>query len=124
MEQAQVSGVAKDINLARIALVGIKDEPGIAFKIFRILANEKINVDIIIQSIGRDGAQDISFTVSKNDVETAAEALRQYQNVLGYTSLSVDTHVAKVSVVGAGMLMTSGLAVMMFDALASKKINP
>ncbi len=123
MEQAQVSGVAKDVNLARIALVGIKDEPGIAFKIFRILANEKINVDIIIQSIGREGAQDISFTVSKNDADTAAEALKQYQNVLGYSSLSVDMHVAKVSVVGAGMLLTYGFAMMMFDALASKKIN-
>ncbi len=123
MEHAEVSGVAKDTNIARIALVGIKDEPGIAFKIFRILANEKINVDIIIQSLGRNGAQDISFTVGKADAETAVNALKEYQNVIGFKDISVDMHVAKVSVVGAGMLMRSGLAVMMFDALASKKIN-
>ena len=123
LEQAQISGIAKDSNIARIALVGIKDEPGIAFKIFSILAKKKVNVDIIIQSIGRDGAQDISFTVSRGDVDVAVEALQEYQSVIGFNKISTDHKVAKVSVVGSGMLMTSGMAVIMFDALAAKKIN-
>ena len=123
LEQVEVSGVAKDVNVARFTLVGIKDEPGIAFKIFRILANEKINVDIIIQSLGRDGNQDVTFTVTRADAEAAKEALEQSADSLGYKKLDLDTHVAKISIVGAGMLMTSGVAVKMFDALAKKKIN-
>ncbi len=123
LEQVEVSGVAKDVNVARFTLVGIKDEPGIAFRIFRILANEKINVDIIIQSLGRDGNQDVTFTVTRADAEAAKEALEQSADSLGYKKLDLDTHVAKISIVGAGMLMTSGVAVKMFDALAKKKIN-
>ena len=123
LEQAQISGIAKDSNIARIALVGIKDEPGIAFKIFSILAQKKINVDIIIQSIGRTGTQDISFTVSRGDADAAVAALEDYQSVIGFSKISTDHKVAKVSVVGSGMLMTSGMAVKMFDALAARKIN-
>ena len=123
LEQVEVSGVAKDVNVARFTLVGIQDEPGIAFKIFRILANEKINVDIIIQSLGRENTQDVTFTVTRADADAAREALEKSSDYLGYQKLDVDTHVAKVSIVGAGMLMTSGVAVKMFDALARKKIN-
>ncbi len=123
LEQAEVSGVAKDSNVARITLVRIEDVPGVAFKIFRILANEKINVDIILQSLGRDGTQDVTFTVARADAETAKAALEEHEQELRYTSLDMDTHVAKISIVGAGMLMTSGIAVKMFDALARKKIN-
>ncbi len=123
LEQVEVSGVAKDVNVARFTLVGIKDEPGIAFKIFRVLANEKINVDIIIQSLGRENSQDVTFTVTRADADAAREALEKSSDYLGYQKLDVDTHVAKVSIVGAGMLMTSGVAVKMFDALARKKIN-
>ncbi len=123
LEQVEVSGVAKDVNVARFTLVSIKDEPGIAFKIFRILANERINVDIIIQSLGRDGNQDVTFTVTRADAEETREALEKNAEMLGYKKLDVDTHVAKISIVGAGMLMTSGVAVKMFDALAKKKIN-
>ncbi len=123
LEQVEVSGVAKDVNVARFTLVSIKDEPGIAFKIFRVLANEKINVDIIIQSLGRDGNQDVTFTVTRADAEAAKEALEANAGILGYKALDLDTHVAKISIVGAGMLMTSGVAVKMFDALSRKKIN-
>ncbi len=123
LEQVEVSGVAKDVNVARFTLVDIRDEPGIAFKIFRILANEKINVDIIIQSLGRENTQDVTFTVNRADAEAAREALENSSDSLGYKKLDVDTHVAKISIVGAGMLMTSGVAVKMFDALAKKKIN-
>ncbi|MGM9522483.1 MAG: aspartate kinase [Oscillospiraceae bacterium] len=123
LEQANVSGVAKDVNVARLTLVGIKDEPGIAFRIFHVLAAKKINVDIIIQSLARDNTQDITFTVGRNDAETAEQALNEYKDAIGYEAISVDTHVAKVSIVGSGMLMNSGIAVVMFDALASKKVN-
>jgi aspartate kinase len=123
LEQAEVSGVAKDTNVARITLVGIKDEPGIAFQIFSILAKDKINVDIILQSLGRDGSQDITFTVARGDAETAKESLQNNAHIIGFSRLDMDVHVAKISIVGAGMLMTSGIAVKMFDALASKKIN-
>ncbi len=123
LEQVEVSGVAKDVNVARFTLVGINDEPGIAFRIFRILANEKINVDIIIQSLGRENTQDVTFTVTRADADAAREALEQNADTLGYKRLDMDTRVAKISIVGAGMLMTSGVAVKMFDALAKKKIN-
>ncbi len=123
LEQAEVSGVAKDANVARITLVRIEDVPGVAFRIFRILANERINVDIILQSLGRDGTQDVTFTVARGDADAAKAALEEHEEELCYTALDIDTHVAKISIVGAGMLMTSGVAVKMFDALARKKIN-
>jgi aspartate kinase len=123
MEQAVVSGVAKDVNVARFTLVGVQDEPGIAFKIFRILAQDKINVDIILQSLGKEGTQDITFTVARADAEQAKESIERSIGDISYDRLDLDTKVAKISIVGAGMLMTSGVAVNMFDALASKKIN-
>jgi len=123
VEQTKISGVAKDTNVARIALIGVRDEPGVAFKVFRVLAKEKINVDIIIQSIGRGDSQDISFTVAKQDMEPALKALREQQDVIGFTDLSVTDKIAKVSIVGAGMVNSSGVAVQMFEALYSAKIN-
>ncbi len=123
MEQAVVSGVTKDVNVIRFTLVGVADEPGVAFKVFRILANEKINVDIILQSLGRNNTQDITFTVGRADGDQAKELLLNEQDKIGFKRLDIDDHVAKVSIVGAGMLMTSGVAVNMFDALASKKVN-
>jgi len=123
VEQTKISGIAKDVSISRIALVGINDVPGIAFRIFQVLANKQINVDIIIQSIGREGDQDISFTVPRKDAHTAAEALEGYRETLGFHTISVDDHVAKISIVGAGMLMTPGIAVHMFEALSDKRIN-
>lgn len=123
VEQTKISGVAKDTNVARIALIGVKDEPGIAFKVFRALAKEKINVDIIIQSIGRGDTQDISFTVTEQDMESALKALREQQDVIGFSDLNVTDKVAKVSIVGAGMVNSSGVAAQMFEALYSVKIN-
>lgn len=123
MEQAVVSGVTKDVNVARFTLVGVQDEPGIAFKIFRVLAGDKINVDIILQSLGREGTQDVTFTVARADAEQAKMLLENEIDRIGFKRIDMDAHVAKISIVGAGMLMTSGVAVNMFDALASKKIN-
>ncbi|HHT16654.1 MAG TPA: aspartate kinase [Papillibacter sp.] len=123
VEKTKISGVAKDTDVARIALLGVKDEPGVAFKVFRCLANAKINVDIIVQSYGRNGRQDIGFTVAKKDMEAAEKALRDVQGFLEFEDLRVSDNVAKVSVVGAGMMSSSGVASMMFEALSDAKIN-
>ncbi len=123
MEETKISGIAKDSDIARIAIVGLRDEPGIAFKIFRVLAKSNINVDIILQSIGRDNTKDISFTVAKTDKDAAVEALQANKEAIGFSSLSVSDKVSKVSIVGAGMIKSSGIAVMMFEALYDANIN-
>jgi aspartate kinase len=123
VEQTKISGIAKDSNVARIALMGLKDEPGIAFKVFRVMAKAKINVDIILQSIGRGSTQDISFTVPKGELENARNVLEEAKEAIGYSELSVDEKVAKVSIVGAGMMSSSGIAAIMFEALYDAKVN-
>ena len=123
MEKSHVSGVAKDKNVARIALVGLADEPGIAFKIFSLLARRNINVDIILQSIGRDESKDISFTVARGDLDTARELLKEHQEGIGFKSIEVNDQIAKVSIVGAGMAHNAGVASTMFEALFSAGIN-
>ena len=106
-----------------MALVGLKDEPGIAFRIFRVLAKEKINVDLILQSIGRDNTKDISFTLAREDLNRAKAALEKEQDAIGYEKLTVNDQVSKLSVVGAGMINKSGIAVMLFEALAAAQVN-
>ncbi len=123
MEKTHVSGVAKDKNVARVALIGLEDRPGIAFKIFSLLAKEKINVDIILQSIGRDSSKDISFTVSQDDMERAQQVMAANQELIGFKSLEATDKVAKISIVGAGMVNNSGVASKMFEALFSAGIN-
>ena len=123
MEKTHVSGVAKDTNVARVALIGLEDRPGIAFKIFSLLAKEKINVDIILQSIGRDSSKDISFTVSQDDMERAQQVMAANQELIGFKSLEATDKVAKISIVGAGMVNNSGVASKMFEALFSAGIN-
>ena len=123
VEHAKISGVAKDTNIARIALIGVKDEPGVAFKIFRVLANAKINIDIILQSIGRDYTNDISFTVAGGDMDRAVEVLEENRDVIGCTDIKKTDKIAKVSIVGAGMMSAPGVAAMMFEALYDSKIN-
>ncbi len=123
MEETKISGIAKDSNIARIALVGLKDEPGVAFKIFRDMAKVKINVDIILQSIGRDNTKDISFTVAKNDVDAAVRTLMENRESIGFQNLSMDDTVCKLSIVGAGMINSPGIAAMMFEALYDAKVN-
>lgn len=123
MEKSHVSGVAKDKNIARLALVGLKNEPGIAFHIFSLLAQKKINVDIILQSIGRDEQKDISFTVTKSDLEQARQILEDRKDTLGFERLEINDHVAKVSIVGAGMIGNPGVAANMFEALFNAGIN-
>ncbi|MDD4715339.1 MAG: aspartate kinase, partial [Oscillospiraceae bacterium] len=99
MEKSHVSGVAKDKNIARIALVGLQDQPGIAFKVFSLLAKQSINVDIILQSIGRDETKDISFTISKSDLPAAIQTLEDSKESLKFKNMTVSDRVAKVSIV-------------------------
>ncbi len=123
MEKTKVSGVAKDENVARIALVGLQDVPGIAFRIFSALARKKVNVDIILQSIGRDKTKDIAFTVARDNLETARQVMLENQEQLRFSSLEVDDTVSKVSIVGSGMADNPGVAATMFEALYDAGIN-
>ena len=122
MEKMLVSGVA-DKNTARISVIGVADEPGIAFKVFNLLARHHINVDIIIQSIGRDGRKDISFTVARTDLQEAMTILNDNRESLTAQSVECATGVAKISIIGAGMTSNPGVAARMFEALYSANIN-
>ena len=123
MEKIHVSGVAKDKNVARLALIGLADQPGIAFKIFSLLAKKDINVDIILQSIGRDESKDISFTVARSDADEAERILNEEKEAIKFKALEVNKQVAKISIVGAGMANNAGVASKMFEALYSAGIN-
>ena len=123
MEKLHVSGVACDKNVARLAVVGLPDEPGIAFKIFSLMAKENVNVDIILQSIGRNGTKDISFTVDKNKMDDAIALLQQNTEKWGASNIVSDDNVTKVSIVGAGMETHPGVAAEMFEALFSRSVN-
>lgn len=124
MEKMLVSGVACDKNTARIAVIGLEDKPGIAFKLFNHLANHKINVDIILQSIGRDGTKDISFTVAENEADEAAVIIERHrEGSLKCQHVDVEKTVAKVSIVGAGMMTNPGVAAKMFEALSDCGVN-
>ena len=123
MEKMNVSGVARDNNCARIAIINLPDEPGVAFRTFALLAKYKINVDIILQSVGQDHKKSITFTIPQSSVEETERILRENKDQLGFEDISVNTAVAKVSIVGAGMASNSGVAAKMFEALASVGIN-
>ena len=123
MEKTLIKGVAMDSNVTSISIVGLKDAPGVAFKLFNILAQHKINVDIILQSVGRDGTKDITFTVSKDNYKEAISAIESKQDLFDYKSLTFDDNIAKVSIVGAGMESNPGVAAKMFEALADANIN-
>jgi aspartate kinase len=123
MEKMLIKGVAKDDNIMRISIVGLPDEPGVAFKVFSLLASLKINVDIILQSIGRDGTKDITFTVALGDGSRAVEALKELRETLNFKEAVWDDNVSKVSIVGAGMESNPGVASTMFEALSEANIN-
>ncbi len=123
MEKMLVSGVAVDKNAARIAVIGLKDEPGIAFHLFNALASKKINIDIILQSVGRDGTKDISFTVEEDEADEAVAVLQKSFPKSEYRNIDLDKKVAKLSIVGAGMQTHSGVAATMFEALYDAGVN-
>ena len=120
MEGMLIKGVAKDTDVAVITILNVPDEPGTSFKIFGLLAQKNINVDIILQSTGRDGKKDISFTCAQGEAETALRVLKDSAH---YADVSVDTTCAKVSIVGAGMQSHSGVASKMFEAMSNNNIN-
>ena len=123
MEKTLIRGVAKDNNVATISIVELQDTPGIAFKIFNKLAQHKINVDIILQSVGRDDTKDITFTVPLDQGKEAIEAIEGMSGSLNFKSVKMDDSVAKVSIVGAGMESHPGVASKMFEALYDANIN-
>lgn len=123
MEKMLVRGIAKDTDVARVSVCGIEDTPGKAFRIFSLLAKKNINVDIILQSIGHNGLKDISFTTTEGHLDEAIAVLEENKDVLGYESLNWNKDVAKVSIVGAGMVSNPGVAAKMFEALYEAQIN-
>jgi len=123
MEKMMVRGVAKDCDVARISLVGIEDTPGKAFRIFSLLAKHNINVDIILQSIGRNNKKDISFTVSQTKIDEVVDLIKSNKDNIGFEDFSYTTAVSKVSIVGAGMVTNPGVAAKMFEALYEAQIN-
>ncbi len=123
MEKMLISGVAGDKNTARISVLGVSDQPGVAFKIFHTLAKNNINVDIILQSVGRDGRKDISFTVSQDDLKPALAILEEYQEPMTIREIKWEDTVAKISIVGAGMMSNPGVAAKLFESLYNSGIN-
>ncbi|MBO5742758.1 MAG: aspartate kinase [Clostridia bacterium] len=123
MERMIVKGVARDNDVARISICNIEDKPGMAFKVFSLLASKKINVDIILQSIGREGKKDISFTVNEDNLEKAVEILEENKERLSFEELKTSNEVSKISIVGSGMVNNPGVACTMFEALYDANIN-
>jgi len=124
VEQAVVSGIAYSRDEAKITLLGVDDKPGVAAKIFGPLADNAINVDMIVQNVSTHEARtDLTFTVVKNDLSRAVKVLQQNQEELSYVDLIWDPEVVKVSVIGVGMRSHAGVALTMFRALAEKGIN-
>ena len=123
MEKSYISSVAVDKNIARIALIGVPNEIGTSFKVFSLLAQNNINVDIILQGIGHEDGKDICFTVASSDLEAASELLEQNKDRILFNRLETNEDVAKVSVVGAGMINNPGVAAKLFEALYDANIN-
>lgn len=122
MEKMLVRGVTKDTDVARISIIGVPNVPGIAYKIFGKLAAKNVNVDIILQSVGRGDTKDIAFTTTKANVDATINTLREL-DLLSGLEIVCDENVAKVSVVGAGMESHPGIAAKMFEALFEAGIN-
>ncbi len=123
VEKMLIRGVARDNDVARIAIIGLEDTPGIAFKVFSALANEHINVDMILQSIGRDGKKDIVFTVTKSNLDNALAVIASLKETVPYEEVNHKDDLSKISIVGAGMVNNPGVAAAMFEALFDANIN-
>jgi aspartate kinase len=123
MEEMKITGIAKDEKVARITVAQLEDKPGVAFRVLNAVAQAGVNVDIIIQANGRDGTNDMSFVVAEADAERAYEALEQRREAIGFDRVTVDKDIAKVSVVGAGMMSSVGVAALVFEALNDAHIN-
>ncbi|MCR4807972.1 MAG: aspartate kinase [Lachnospiraceae bacterium] len=123
VERMLVSGVAADKNVTRMSLIGLKNKPGIAFRVFDVLAKANINVDMILQSIGRGDTKDITFTIPRDSFDEALKVLRDNKERLGAEEISYNNAVSKVSIVGAGMMSNPGVAAKMFECLYNSNIN-
>jgi aspartate kinase len=123
VEKTNITGVAKDTSIARIALVGLQHNPGVAFQVFNLLSKANISVDVILQSIGREDTKDISFTVAKKDLEDAEKLLQDNKEAIHFDHLTVDDKIGKVSIVGAGVMAETGVAAKMFEALYEAGVN-
>jgi len=123
MESVIVRGAAINDNEAKVTVLGVPDQPGIASKILEKVCNRKINLDMIVQNVGRDGKADVTFTVMKTDVRDALDVCNQAAKELGAEGVTADDNISKISVVGVGMRSHSGVAAKMFKALADQKIN-
>ncbi len=123
MEKTAVSSVAKDKDIARIALLGVPNEVGTSFKVFSLLAQNHINVDIILQGIGHEEGKDICFTVAEDDLKKAAELLESHKDEIHFARLETNADIAKVSVVGSGMINNPGVAAKLFEALYDAHIS-
>ena len=123
MEKMLVSGVTLDKDAARVSIIGVPDQPGVAFSIFNALAQKDINIDMILQSVGRDNTKDISFTIDDGELNTALEVMEGVKKMLNAQKLEYSDNVAKLSVVGAGMATHAGVAAKVFESLYSAGIN-
>ena len=123
VEKTNIAGVAKDTSIARVALIGLQHNPGVAFQVFDLLSKHNINVDVILQSIGREETKDITFTVHKKDLDEVEDILNQHKEALRFDHIETDSHIGKVSIVGAGLMTNCGMAARMFEALYEAGIN-
>ncbi|MCR4687486.1 MAG: aspartate kinase [Lachnospiraceae bacterium] len=123
VEKLLVSGVAVDKSAERISVIGLDDKPGTAFRLFDALANANVNVDMILQSVGRENKKDISFTVDGNYGDDALKVIEENKARLGYENVEIEKNVSKVSIVGAGMMSNPGVAAKMFECLYNERIN-
>ena len=123
VEKTNIAGVAKDTSIARVALVGLEHNPGVAFQVFDLLSKHNINVDVILQSIGREDTKDITFTVHKKDLEESKQILEEHKETLRFDHIETDESIGKVSIVGAGLMSNCGVAARMFEALYEAGIN-
>ena len=123
VEKMMVRGVTRDNDVARISIVGIDNTPGKAFRVFSLLAKANVNVDVILQSIGRNDTKDISFTVTEKQLDDAVAVIKENLEVIGAESVEFNKDISKVSIVGAGMISAPGVAAKMFEALYEAHIN-
>ena len=123
VEKTNIAGVAKDTSIAHISLVGLQHSPGVAFQVFALMSRKNINVDNILQSIGRDDTKDISFTIHQKDMEAAISILEENKESLKFDHIEADDKVGKVSIVGMGLMSNAGIAAKTFEALYEAGIN-
>ena len=123
LEKMLIRGVTRDNDVARIAIIGVEDTPGIAFKVFSALSKRNINVDMILQSIGHNGTKDIVFTVNKNNLENTLNAIEELKECISYQEVNHRDDLSKVSIVGSGMVNNPGVAAKMFESLYNEGVN-